>query len=290
MLQSAREHAPCSLDLDQLLEPIEPAMRVLLLGPYPPPHGGVQTNLVAIRSFFAAALHLPARSSTSRAIADRTPRRSTIRRVPSHSCALLARLTYDVIHLHIGGMLTNRLLSLTMPCTMRPGSKSVMTFHSGGFPSTPEGRSPWARRPFVPDADEAHWYCRFPPSVLPQNVLHCGQHSSWCSWSEVVSGRLSVTWNQILSRALKFSSSVAENWLLGTLRIVRSSVRMRVGSQAYVHHSSNVCTESAEITDQYRAVANDRDATEKVLNCLLRRQRDRDAAHTEASQNLVAVL
>ena len=26
-------------------------MRVLLLGPYPPPHGGVQTNLVAIREY-----------------------------------------------------------------------------------------------------------------------------------------------------------------------------------------------------------------------------------------------
>ena len=26
-------------------------MRVLLLGPYPPPHGGVQTNLVAVRAF-----------------------------------------------------------------------------------------------------------------------------------------------------------------------------------------------------------------------------------------------
>jgi beta-1,4-mannooligosaccharide phosphorylase len=41
--------------------------------------------------------------------------------------------------------------------------------------------------------------------------------------------RFSVSWNQILSRALKFSSSIAENWPLGMLTIVRSSVRMRVG-------------------------------------------------------------
>jgi glycosyltransferase involved in cell wall biosynthesis len=58
---------------------------------------------------------------------------------------LLSRLRYDVLHLHIGGMLSNRLLSLALVCTLRPDVKSVMTFHSGGFPSTPEGQ---ALRPF----------------------------------------------------------------------------------------------------------------------------------------------
>jgi glycosyltransferase involved in cell wall biosynthesis len=36
-------------------------------------------------------------------------------------------------------MLTNRILGLSLACTLRPGAKSLMTFHSGGFPTTPEG-------------------------------------------------------------------------------------------------------------------------------------------------------
>ena len=115
-------------------------MRVLLLGPYPPPHGGVQTNLVAIRSFLlkhgvpCAVINI---TRHRRPDADKVyyPKGA----VPLLS--LLTRLPYDVIHLHVGGMLTNRLLALSLACTLRPRTKAVMTFHSGGFPSTPEGQS-----------------------------------------------------------------------------------------------------------------------------------------------------
>src|SRR5271167_3004439 len=115
-------------------------MRVLLLGPYPPPHGGVQTNLVAIRSF------LLKRSIPCAVINITRHRKVTAEDVyypagPVQLLQLLARQDYDVIHLHIGGMLTHRLLALSLACTLRPGTKSVMTFHSGGFPSSPEGQS-----------------------------------------------------------------------------------------------------------------------------------------------------
>jgi glycosyltransferase involved in cell wall biosynthesis len=60
---------------------------------------------------------------------------------PAQLMQLLARLDYDVIHIHIGGMLTNRLLALGLVCARWPGKKSVMTFHSGGFSSTPEGQA-----------------------------------------------------------------------------------------------------------------------------------------------------
>jgi glycogen(starch) synthase len=115
-------------------------MRVLLLGPYPPPHGGVQTNLVAIRAF------LLKRGDSCGVINITRHRKADVYEVyypkgPLQLLQLLARLRYDVLHLHIGGMLTNRLLSLSLACTLRPGTKSVMTFHSGGFPSSPEGQS-----------------------------------------------------------------------------------------------------------------------------------------------------
>ena len=115
-------------------------MRVLLLGPYPPPHGGVQTNLAAIRAFL---LKHGVPCSVINITRHRKPDADEVYYPKSalQLLRLLARLPYDVIHIHIGGMLTNRLLALSLACTLRPGAKSVMTFHSGGFPSTPEGQS-----------------------------------------------------------------------------------------------------------------------------------------------------
>ena len=115
-------------------------MRVLLLGPYPPPHGGVQTNVVAIRSF------LRKRGVPCAVINITRHRKPDADEVyypngPIQLLQLLSRLHYDLIHLHVGGMLTKRLLALGLACTLRPGAKSLLTFHSGGFPSTPEGQS-----------------------------------------------------------------------------------------------------------------------------------------------------
>jgi len=53
---------------------------------------------------------------------------------------LLLHLQFDVVHLHIGGNLTNRLLGLGLVCANIPGAKAVLTFHSGGFPSSAAGR------------------------------------------------------------------------------------------------------------------------------------------------------
>ena len=115
-------------------------MRVLLLGPYPPPHGGVQTNLVAIRSFLLKqGVPCPVINITRHRKADADD--VYYPKSPAQLVQLLARLNYDLIHIHIGGMLTNRLLALGLLCARWPGKKSVMTFHSGGFPSTPEGQA-----------------------------------------------------------------------------------------------------------------------------------------------------
>jgi glycosyltransferase involved in cell wall biosynthesis len=54
---------------------------------------------------------------------------------------VLLRLRCDVLHLHIGGNLTLRLLALGLVCCRLPGRRAVLTFHSGGFPSSPEGRA-----------------------------------------------------------------------------------------------------------------------------------------------------
>ena len=109
-------------------------MVVLQLGPYPPPHGGVQTNLVAIRE------HLRARGMAAPVINLTRHRRRDSDDVYYPQSArqvlrLVRHIPADIIHIHIGGLLSARLLALCAICSMLPRRKVVMTFHSGGYPS-----------------------------------------------------------------------------------------------------------------------------------------------------------
>jgi|HubBroStandDraft_6_1064221.scaffolds.fasta_scaffold40513_3 glycogen(starch) synthase len=115
-------------------------MRVLLLGPYPPPHGGVETNLVAIRRFLlkrgiACAVINITRHRKQEADEIYYPRNAL------ELVSLLSRLRYDVLHLHVGGLLSRRVLRLGLVCSLAPGKKTVFTFHSGGYPSLPEAKA-----------------------------------------------------------------------------------------------------------------------------------------------------
>lgn len=115
-------------------------MKVLQLGPYPPPHGGVQSNLVAIRTFL---LRRGVPCAVINITRHRKPEADEVF-YPKNAVGLiqlLLRLDYEVIHLHVGGMLTRRLLGLGLVCSLMPRRKSVMTFHSGGYPTSEEGKS-----------------------------------------------------------------------------------------------------------------------------------------------------
>jgi phenylacetate-CoA ligase len=125
-------------------------MKVVQLGPYPPPHGGVQSNLVAIREYLRDNGHVCHAVNLTRF------RREHADGVYYPESAgelmrLLWRLPADILHLHFGGDLTPRLLGLALFCTLIPGRKTVMTFHSGGYPSSPAGRTaaPGTLRGFV---------------------------------------------------------------------------------------------------------------------------------------------
>jgi glycogen(starch) synthase len=115
-------------------------MRVLLLGPYPPPHGGVETNLVAIRRF------LQKRGIACAVINVTRHRKQEADEVyyPTNALelvGLLFRLRYDILHLHVGGLLSRRVLRLGLVCNLVPGKKTVFTFHSGGYPSLSEAKA-----------------------------------------------------------------------------------------------------------------------------------------------------
>jgi glycosyltransferase involved in cell wall biosynthesis len=125
-------------------------MRIVQLGPFPPPHGGVQTNVVAIREYVrkhgigCAVINL---NRFRRPDADEVYYPKTAFQV----LKLLGRLPSDIIHIHYGGKLSLRLQVMGLICTLMPGKKTVMTFHSGGYPSSPEGRRAhfWSFRAFV---------------------------------------------------------------------------------------------------------------------------------------------
>ena len=115
-------------------------MRVVQLGPYPPPHGGVQTNLVAIRNLLRATGHECLAINLTR---HRAKNADGVY-YPDGAAALmrlLARIPADILHLHFGGDLTRRLLGLAAFCTSLPGRRCVMTFHSGGYPGSPAGQT-----------------------------------------------------------------------------------------------------------------------------------------------------
>jgi glycosyltransferase involved in cell wall biosynthesis len=57
---------------------------------------------------------------------------------------LLWILPFNILHLHLGGDLTPRLAALCLAVSGVPGKRSVLSFHSGGYPSSAPGRA--ARR------------------------------------------------------------------------------------------------------------------------------------------------
>jgi glycosyltransferase involved in cell wall biosynthesis len=116
-------------------------MNVLQMGPYPPPQGGVQTNLVAIRKYLL-----------DRGIGCPVINLTRFRREPGEGVyyprtamgviGLLLQLNYDLIHLHVGGNLSLRHAGVMLLCSSIPRKKTVFTFHSGGYPSSEAGRRP----------------------------------------------------------------------------------------------------------------------------------------------------
>ncbi len=115
-------------------------MRVTQLGPWPPPFGGVQTHLVALRRRMDHA------GVPNQVVNITSAPESGVPGVhyPRSAAALLRTLVSlpaDILHLHLGGHVSGRVLALAAACTAIPGRRSVLTFHSGGYPSSPAGQS-----------------------------------------------------------------------------------------------------------------------------------------------------
>lgn len=111
------------------------SLRVLQLGPYPPPEGGVTRNMLAIRDRLRECGDHCSIITTSRStkIVDEPgvhhPRSAT------ELISLIRRTEHDILHLHVGGDINRRLLSLMVAVTTF-GKRPVLTMHSGGYATT----------------------------------------------------------------------------------------------------------------------------------------------------------
>jgi glycosyltransferase involved in cell wall biosynthesis len=113
--------------------------KVLLIGHYSPPRGGVQAHVSALRDYLLGR-GVPVE------VVDLSPNRKAGAGVHAPGgglgvMRLLSTLRYDVAHLHVGGRLSPRLAALALLAGVLPGRRAVLTFHSGGYPSSPEGRA-----------------------------------------------------------------------------------------------------------------------------------------------------
>lgn len=108
-------------------------MRIVQLGPMPPPHGGVATNMLAIHEALTSCGH----RSTIVDVTNRKGRQVAANVLKPRSAfglvKMLARLDCDIVHFHIGGDFSLKLAFLTLFCGLLPKKKSVVTFHSGGY-------------------------------------------------------------------------------------------------------------------------------------------------------------
>ncbi len=115
-------------------------MHILQVGPYPPPEGGVSRNMLAIRDELFAGGHMcsivaSARSSRVTDEPDVYHPKSAFSLI-----RLIVKLKFDILHLHLGGDVTPRVLALAFGCAVLGRGRSVVTLHSGAYPQTKKGR------------------------------------------------------------------------------------------------------------------------------------------------------
>lgn len=106
-------------------------MNVLLLGPFPPPEGGVARNVAAIRDAVigeggectvVCTTRNSSRSEKDNIFVPRNPF-EFVYRVRKHKA--------DLVHLHIGGRLNIRIFFLFALCLMINRHSAIVTIHSG---------------------------------------------------------------------------------------------------------------------------------------------------------------
>lgn len=100
--------------------------------------------MLAIRDELLERGHRASIIATTRSTQVRREENVYHPRTPGELVRLLMKLDYDVLHLHVGGDITKRVLGLAAVCVAFGRGRSVITIHSGGYPLSKAGRA--ARR------------------------------------------------------------------------------------------------------------------------------------------------
>ena len=116
-------------------------LHILQLGPYPPPEGGISRNMLAIRDELQRSGHQCSIIATSKSNSVKDEPDVYHPRSKTALIRLLRKLKFDVLHLHIGGDVTTRVLALVYVCSIFGGKHSVLTLHSGGFTTSDSAKT-----------------------------------------------------------------------------------------------------------------------------------------------------
>ena len=116
-------------------------MHVLELGPYPPPEGGINRNILAIRDELRAAGHRCSIIATSKSTKVTDEPDVHHPNGPLDLIRLIRSTDFDVLHLHVGGEVTPRVLGLMAACSLLSRGRGVLTLHSGGYPQSSHGKN-----------------------------------------------------------------------------------------------------------------------------------------------------
>lgn len=115
-------------------------MHIVQLGPIPPPEGGVSRNMLAIQDELLKRNHKCTLIATTSG--QSTNEKHVFRpRSPLSLIKLLRTIKSDVVHLHLGGEITGRVLSLALAVSVVASGKCVLTVHSGAFPLSQRARN-----------------------------------------------------------------------------------------------------------------------------------------------------
>ncbi|MFL6375640.1 MAG: glycosyltransferase family 4 protein [Pyrinomonadaceae bacterium] len=112
---------------------------VLQLGPYPPPEGGITRNMLAIRERLREREDRCSIVATSKSSRIANEQDVYHPRSAAELISLIRKIDHDILHLHVGGDITRRVMSLCLAAATL-GKRPVMTFHSGGYPKTAEAQ------------------------------------------------------------------------------------------------------------------------------------------------------
>jgi glycosyltransferase involved in cell wall biosynthesis len=114
-------------------------IRILQLGPYPPPEGGITRNILAIRGRSRERGDRCSIISTSKSLRVVEEPDVYHPRSATELISYIRKIDHDILHLHVGGDITRRVLSL-MVAAATLGTRPVLSFHSGGYPKTLEAQ------------------------------------------------------------------------------------------------------------------------------------------------------